>query len=155
MIKSASWFLQKIAKLCLTLIRRRNVSEAPNPTPQNHFLRIMWTEDWCNGCWKFSFAITRINNILKMLKQKTLIWNCNIFSHYCWFTVFVIQQMQPWWPFRTSFKNTKEKILQITKFFTLCSVPGQPVTSVFPTFYTWKRTGTTVKTHDFPPVNSF
>ncbi len=30
------------------------------------------TEDWSNGCWKFTFAITGINYILKMLTEKTL-----------------------------------------------------------------------------------
>ncbi len=25
-------------------------------------------EDWSNGCWKFSFAITRINHILKYIQ---------------------------------------------------------------------------------------
>ncbi len=32
------------------------------------------TEDWCNGCWKFSFVITELNYILACLKkQKTVI----------------------------------------------------------------------------------
>ncbi len=26
------------------------------------------TEDWNNGCWKFSFAITGINYVLKYIK---------------------------------------------------------------------------------------
>ncbi len=26
------------------------------------------SEDWSNGCWKFSFAITEINYILKYVK---------------------------------------------------------------------------------------
>ncbi len=26
------------------------------------------TEDWSNGCWKFSFAITGINYILRYIK---------------------------------------------------------------------------------------
>ncbi len=26
------------------------------------------TEDWSNGCWKFSFTITGINDILKPIK---------------------------------------------------------------------------------------
>ncbi len=26
------------------------------------------TEDWSNGCWKFSFVMTEINYILKYIK---------------------------------------------------------------------------------------
>ncbi len=29
------------------------------------------TEDWINGCWKFSFAISGINYILKYFKIET------------------------------------------------------------------------------------
>ncbi len=28
------------------------------------------TEDWSNGCWKFSFAITGINYIFKYIKNR-------------------------------------------------------------------------------------
>ncbi len=28
------------------------------------------TEDWSNGCWKISFAITGINYILKYIKME-------------------------------------------------------------------------------------
>ncbi len=39
----------------------------------NHHIRMISegscdTEDWSNGCWKFSFAITEINYILKYIK---------------------------------------------------------------------------------------
>ncbi len=34
-------------------------------------------EDWNNGCWKFSFAITRTNFILKYNKIENSHFNCN------------------------------------------------------------------------------
>jgi len=30
------------------------------------------TEDWSNGCWKLSFAITKINYILKYIRNQLL-----------------------------------------------------------------------------------
>ncbi len=33
------------------------------------------TEDWSNGCWKFSFAITEINSILKYIKMENSYFN--------------------------------------------------------------------------------
>ncbi len=45
------------------------------------------TEDWSNGCWKFSFAITGINYIIKdiqvensYLKILILFYNITVFS---------------------------------------------------------------------------
>ncbi len=32
------------------------------------------TENWSNGCWKLSFVVTEINNILKYIKKE----NCDI-----------------------------------------------------------------------------
>ncbi len=52
----------------LILVIIRNVTWAPN----QHIRMIHeWscdTEDWSNGCWKFSFAITGINYILKYIQ---------------------------------------------------------------------------------------
>ncbi len=35
------------------------------------------TEDWSNGCWKFWFAITGIDYVLKYISRKTVMLNCN------------------------------------------------------------------------------
>ncbi len=45
------------------------------------------TENWSNGCWKFSFAITGINVILRILRYiQTKKQNILLF-----FTVFLIK----------------------------------------------------------------
>ncbi len=33
------------------------------------------TEDWSNGCWKFSFVTTGINYILKYIKNRKLLFD--------------------------------------------------------------------------------
>ncbi len=40
------------------------------------------TEDWSNGCRKFSFAIRAINYILKYIEIENLKLNCHISHHY-------------------------------------------------------------------------
>ncbi len=35
------------------------------------------TEDWSNGCFKFWFAITGIDYVLKYISRKTVMLNCN------------------------------------------------------------------------------
>ncbi len=49
------------------------------------------TEDWSNGWWKFSFAITGINYIWKYIT----IENCYLIS--ITILLFFIEYMQPWW----------------------------------------------------------
>ncbi len=39
------------------------------------------TKHWSNGCWKFNFAITEINYILKYIKLGKVA-NCNNILHY-------------------------------------------------------------------------
>ncbi len=47
------------------------------------------TEDWSNDCWKFSFAITRINYILKYTEmEKRLFFIVIIFHNITVVTVF-------------------------------------------------------------------
>ncbi len=76
----------KILSSTTLMIVIRNVSWAPN-----QYIRIRMiskgscdTEDWRNGCWKFSFAITEINYILKHINiKKTVILNCNNNNNKC------------------------------------------------------------------------
>ncbi len=44
------------------------------------------TEDWSNGCWKFSFAITGLNYILKYIKIENSYFKCN--KYYCFTCIF-------------------------------------------------------------------
>ncbi len=46
------------------------VSEAPNQYIRHIFERSCDTEDWRDGYWKFSLAITGINYILKYIQIK-------------------------------------------------------------------------------------
>ncbi len=52
------------------------------------------TEDWSNGCWKFSFVITGINYILKYIKIETSYVNIYFqyvntnTSQYCFYFIF-------------------------------------------------------------------
>ncbi len=58
---------------------------------ENHNIRMISegcdTEDWSNGCWKFSFAKTGLNCILKYTKTENGYLNCNNISQYTVFTV--------------------------------------------------------------------
>ncbi len=46
------------------------------------------TEDWSNDCWKFNFAITEINNILKYIQiEKSILNGINI-SQYSLFLLY-------------------------------------------------------------------
>ncbi len=64
------WFSQKCeAQLFSTfIIIKINVSWAPNEHIRMISEGLCDTEDWSNGCWKFSFAITWINYIWKYIK---------------------------------------------------------------------------------------
>ncbi len=47
-----------------------------------------------------SADITEINYILKYIKNKTVILNCNNILPYYFFTLFLIKEMQPSWDLR-------------------------------------------------------
>ncbi len=57
------------------------------------------TKYWSNGCWKFSFVITRINCIsISILKKKRVILNCNnisqYYSFYCFQCLFFLRWLR-------------------------------------------------------------
>ncbi len=65
----------------------RNVTWAPNQHIRMISEGSCDTEDWSNGCWKFSFAITGINYILKDVQVENsyfkiliLFYNITVFS---------------------------------------------------------------------------
>ncbi len=66
------------------------------------FLKDDVTEDWSNGGWKFSFAITEINYILKYI---TNYFYYNISQYYSFYYI-LIKYMQPWCTLE-AFKNIK------------------------------------------------
>ncbi len=50
-------------------------------------MQIQDNEDWSNGCWKFSFAITEINYILKYIKTEN---SCKWSKYYCFYCYVVV-----------------------------------------------------------------
>ncbi len=62
------------------------------------------TENWSDDCWKFSFAITEINNILRNIKIEKAILNCNNTSQYYYFYCNV-DQIKTLVSIEMSFKN--------------------------------------------------
>jgi len=51
-----------------------------------------YTEDWSNGCGKFSFDITGINYILKYIKiENGYILNSDISQYFLMFLLFLIK----------------------------------------------------------------
>ncbi len=49
----------------------------------------MKTEDWSNGCWKFSIAITGINYILKYIAIENSYFKLyTILQYYCFYCIF-------------------------------------------------------------------
>ncbi len=58
----------------------------------------LWdTEDWSNGRWKFSFAITEINHILENITIETVLYcNDTVFHNitvYCGFDQIIIKKI--------------------------------------------------------------
>ncbi len=78
--------------------------------PPNQDIRIISkgcdTEDWRNGCWNFSFAITGINYILEYTKIKIIVIIFYNIAVYC-----ILDQIESWW----LWDNYKKKILNLLK----------------------------------------
>ncbi len=94
------------------------------------------TEDWSNGCWKFSFAITEINYIFKYTQKEILNYN-NILQYYCFCICNQINEallskldlFQKHWNNRTNPKllNGSCMCTELSFFFTfLCVVLYKP-----------------------------
>ncbi len=62
--KNIKWY-----NLFLILLIKRNVSWASSQHIRMISEGLCDIDDWSNGCWKFSFAITGINSILKYIKN--------------------------------------------------------------------------------------
>ncbi len=65
---------------------------------QDHVTMKAEENDWS---WKFSFAITEINDILKYIEIEKVALNCNnISEYYCIILLYyftLIKLKQPWW----------------------------------------------------------
>ncbi len=73
------------------------------------------TEDWSNGCWKFSFAITKINDILKYIQIKDNDFKLYFFHNY---TV-ILQLLLYFYPINMSIRDffQKHKKIVLTPTF--------------------------------------